>query len=213
MEITCRGLKLRQMKYSKLVPKLEQLEMVDFLYLSLNSVGEFIFVSHLFQLALTFCSVQDLRVGNTLGFYLVLIMLDDLFYLWLHLAMHKRRAYPYIHKHHHRQVQPFRGYYDANNTNPLEAIANYLSTAAAFGVTVMVMGVPHLLGVVSYLMVLSICNIMNHHAYDIGLYVPFEFRPYDHQVHHRFPTKNYARMTMIWDKLWGSYSAGPPRTD
>jgi hypothetical protein len=31
-------------------------------------------------------------------------------------------VYPYVHKHHHRQILPKRGYLDAGNEHPIEQV-------------------------------------------------------------------------------------------
>merc|ERR1719316_2659830 len=53
----------------------------------------------------------------------------------------------------------------------------------------------------------SVFNILNHFDYDSPMHVPvlFPSGPRDHQMHHRIPTCNYCKLTMFWDRVFGTY--------
>lgn len=53
----------------------------------------------------------------------LLFVIYDFFYTLFHWALHWPPIYPLIHKHHHRQMSPFRGSTDAINDNPIEYIS------------------------------------------------------------------------------------------
>merc|ERR1719487_681370 len=53
----------------------------------------------------------------------------------------------------------------------------------------------------------SVFNILNHFDFDSNLRVPVPFPSgvADHQMHHRIPRCNYSKLTMFWDRLFGTY--------
>jgi sterol desaturase/sphingolipid hydroxylase (fatty acid hydroxylase superfamily) len=53
---------------------------------------------------------------------LLLFALYDAVYVPFHRTLHVPRLYPWIHKHHHRQIAPYRGSYDGINTHPIEFV-------------------------------------------------------------------------------------------
>ena len=61
----------------------------------------------------------------------VLFIVYDFFYTLLHGFLHIRAVYPLIHKHHHRQHFPTRGYLDAGNEHPIEHVVGVTCTWAA----------------------------------------------------------------------------------
>merc|ERR1711997_343095 len=54
--------------------------------------------------------------------FLAMFCVYDLIYYAFHRALHIPAIYSLVHKHHHRQVSPFRGTYDGINTHPFEYI-------------------------------------------------------------------------------------------
>ena len=66
--------------------------------------------------------LHDLGLLNTLPALYLIFAIDDAFYAPLHLLMHRPWFYPYVHKHHHRQQLPERGYADAGNEHPIEQV-------------------------------------------------------------------------------------------
>ena len=49
----------------------------------------------------------------------MLLVVDDMLYAPLHRAMHLQAVYRWVHKHHHRNTFPARGYIDAANEHPV----------------------------------------------------------------------------------------------
>lgn len=59
---------------------------------------------------------------NTALVFPFLFLIYDFFYCVLHTVLHFRSIYGWIHKHHHRQHSPTRGYIDAANVHPIEFV-------------------------------------------------------------------------------------------
>ena len=94
---------------------LAALEFIDFFYLSVNQVIEYVFMLNVIDFVLTspgnvvVSAFKDVGLVNTLLALYLLFVVDDLIYAPAHLLMHWAPLYPYIHKHHHRQIVPKRG--------------------------------------------------------------------------------------------------------
>ena len=59
---------------------------------------------------------------NTLPALWLLLVVDDMLYAPTHRFMHWKPVYAWVHKHHHRNTYPDRGYFDGANEHPLEQI-------------------------------------------------------------------------------------------
>ena len=105
---------------------LVKLEWIDYLFLCINSVVEWQFTCHVIDIVLSSPNfawrLKDLGLLNTLPALYLIFAIDDAFYAPLHLLMHRPWFYPYVHKHHHRQQLPERGYADAGNEHPIEQV-------------------------------------------------------------------------------------------
>ena len=87
---------------------------------------------------------------NTVGTVLVACGCYDFVYYWFHRFLHIPAIYPYIHKHHHRQLIPFRGSWDGANTHPIEFIfGEFLHIGALWGSSKFIS--PHIVGVSAFL--------------------------------------------------------------
>lgn len=65
------------------------------------------------------CELGPLTLRNTVIALPALYAVYDLFYSLFHRALHLRAVYPWVHKHHHRQLAPSRGNTDAVNVHPV----------------------------------------------------------------------------------------------
>ena len=112
-----------------------ELDTRSIVYLSINSLNEYTFVMRLthylwnggYQTKLPWGASQ-ISIGNTLIAIGIMFVSMDLLYAPLHHMLHLPSLYPYIHKHHHRQHYPVRGYLDAGNENPIEHMIGVMCT-------------------------------------------------------------------------------------
>lgn len=95
-------------------PKVEMI-FSDYVCLILNSMIEFIFTNHTLIFALYSGKValqfHELTFLNTIPAFILIFAADDLVYAPAHRFMHWPPIYPLIHKHHHRMIYPFRGFF------------------------------------------------------------------------------------------------------
>eukprot|EP00122_Pirum_gemmata_P008361 Pgem_evm2s7706 len=142
--------------------------------------------------------LSKLTIFNTFGSVILCYLVYDFFYVQFHKFLHIRAIYPYIHKHHHRQMAPSRGNVDASNTHPIEFVCGeYLHLVAIWLVPI------HFVGVIAFLLSGGVLASLNHTRYD--LQIPFFYDVKAHDTHHRKLETNYGQYMMVWDALFGSF--------
>jgi sterol desaturase/sphingolipid hydroxylase (fatty acid hydroxylase superfamily) len=119
--------------------------------------------------------------------------------------MHYDFIYAYIHKHHHRQSLPKRGYWDAGNEHPIEQIIG--TSLFYFTIHIVSYFIPLHIGLIATHFVLyAALAFLNHTPYDISFnWLGFKYQVRDHSMHHRHPKCNMAQYFMWWDMLAGTY--------
>jgi len=130
----------------------------------------------------------------------------DFFFYVEHLLVHIRGIYELIHKHHHRQQAPTRGNEDAMNVHPIEYFMHrYTHILTVFLVSRLVE--MHLLSAFIYQLSSGLLSCINHTRLDVSLviYGHIIYESKMHDIHHRFPRRNYGFYTTFWDKLFGTY--------
>lgn len=199
---------------------LERLEMKDYCYLFINQFIETIFLIQVAYFSATNNNVRrsfDTTLLKPLtGVVLVVLpmypmfLINDFFYYFFHNLMHHPILYPWIHKHHHRQPLPLRGYWDAANDHPLEnLIGQVLIFVGIYATTLFYLwfGLKiHFLSIVLFMTCFAILAFLNHSPYDVRL--PWYFLGYTvraHETHHRFGRANYCQNTMSYDKLFKTF--------
>ena len=107
----------------------------SFIYLFLNSFNEYAFVMrltyHLWQgghQQLLPWALSEMTLSNTIIALGIMFVSMDILYAPLHHMLHLPSFYPLVHKHHHRQHFPTRGYLDAGNEHPIEHMIGVMCT-------------------------------------------------------------------------------------
>ncbi|CAJ1010867.1 putative Fatty acid hydroxylase superfamily [Leishmania naiffi] len=200
------------------VKPLEKLSMKDKLYIGFAKAVTALFVYHMFlfirNTEVSRMSVNFLdrpAVVRSLLWLPVhlpaLFILYDFFYTLFHWALHWPPIYPLIHKHHHRQMSPFRGNSDAINDNPVEYVSGeYLHLLALYLLTRMApVGQVHALTAVLFIFIGGTLASLNHTRLD--LHIPYIFNVNAHDYHHRQPRVNFGQYIMFWDWVFGTFQA------
>jgi len=200
--------KLKYRENNKRAKRLEKLQIIDYLFLFANSFVETTFVHHLCVFVndkYIIKSMDGMNLLNTfLSFYL-LFLADDFFYAISHRFMHWGPIYPWIHKHHHRQPLPERGYLDAGNEHPLEQLIGLGCVFIAIRLVSYVTTI-HIVSMFIYFNIYALLAILNHTQFDVKFYgFGFEYSVAAHEMHHRNPKSNYAQYFIYWDVLMGTY--------
>jgi sterol desaturase/sphingolipid hydroxylase (fatty acid hydroxylase superfamily) len=203
---------VRPLEYCENNPRakgLERLEWIDYSFLLLNSVIETVFVHHLCRFVSSSPNIvfemDKMSVLNTVVVFVLFFVIDDLFYAPSHYLMHLKWLYPYIHKHHHRQNLPVRGYFDAGNEHPLEQLAGLGCLFATLHLVGDLCQI-HIVSLGIYFIMYAAMAVLNHTRFDFQSNIlGFHYAVGAHEMHHRYPKTNFAQYFMVWDKLVGTY--------
>lgn len=179
----------------------------DWIFIAINKLSVAFFTYHMMR----FCVLSDqilwhpsqLTPLNTLGALVLLYVVYDFFYYWLHRILHHRSIYAFVHKHHHRQMAPSRGNLDAINVHPFELISgeyNHLFTL--FLITRYVTNV-HALTILVFVLLSGLLASLNHTRADVK-FLRLYLVAY-HDIHHYQPNTNYSQYFPIWDVIFGSF--------
>jgi sterol desaturase/sphingolipid hydroxylase (fatty acid hydroxylase superfamily) len=135
---------------------------------------------------------------NTLASTLLQLAVYDGIYYWFHRALHLPAIYPYIHKHHHKQLAPTRGTIDGINTHPFEFISGLYHHILCLYL------IPsHIYGAATFLVITSLMASLNHTRW--AVHIPYIFEVRDHDMHHQIFTCNYAQYVPWFDWIFGTH--------
>merc|ERR1719171_1618910 len=185
------------------------INLLDVVYLVINSVIEFIFaqqIAHLLWHAPFIVRAPGgLGVLNSVAAFWLLLVVDDSMYAPLHRFMHLPSVYRYVHKHHHRNTFPARGYIDAANEHPVEQIAALTLHWLAIHFVAHTVGL-HVVAVGAHFGFKALGACFNHTGYDLQFsFFGIDYSVRAHETHHRKPQTNFAQYVMFWDRLMGTY--------
>mmetsp|Transcript_21732 Transcript_21732/g.55925 ORF Transcript_21732/g.55925 Transcript_21732/m.55925 type:complete len:266 (-) Transcript_21732:589-1386(-) len=182
---------------------LDEFELKDKLFIHFNRITGVTFVYNCLQYMSLSDTVKwrpaEMTLMNTVVALPALFIFYDFFYCLWHRLLHVRAIYPWVHKHHHKQVVPTRGNLDAMNVHPVEfLVGEYLHLAALTVVPA------HAITFFLFILSMGVLTALNHTRLDVK--IPFGiYESRWHDLHHRVPQSNYGQYTMLWDHLWGSY--------
>jgi sterol desaturase/sphingolipid hydroxylase (fatty acid hydroxylase superfamily) len=179
---------------------LEMLATVDLCFIIFNKVITTLFAYHLLCFAWNSpyvpWSLEKLTWGNTLLALIALFVVYDLPYTLFHRILHLRSLYALVHKHHHRQMAPFRGQIDAINVHPFEFVmGEYNHILALFLVAhylLPTLGGVHVLTLVAFILTGGILASLNHTRFDVSIFSLYKVKYHD--LHHWYPTANYGQV-------------------
>jgi len=181
----------------------------DMAYLVVNSAIEFVFSQQIAHLL--WHSPLIVRAPGCFGLLngplavWLLLVCDDMLYAPLHRFMHHHRVYKWVHKHHHRNTFPARGYIDAANEHPVEQISALTLHWIAVYIVACTIGL-HVAAVGAHFGFKALGACFNHTGYDLRVaFLGIDYSVRAHEMHHRKPHTNFAQYVMFWDRLMGTY--------
>jgi len=181
-------------------------------FLTINAVHEWIFVQRLCHYIWyspeVSLGVEDLGLVNTVGALWVMFLVLDVCYAPCHHVLHMPAFYPLVHKHHHRQHFPTRGYLDAGNEHPIEHVIGVVCTWSAVLAAVAVCRA-HAVVIFVFFNIHAALAMLNHSPYDVTFdIIPYGILTYsvaNHEMHHRKFTVNYAQYSMWYDHFMKTF--------
>mmetsp|Transcript_3062 Transcript_3062/g.6136 ORF Transcript_3062/g.6136 Transcript_3062/m.6136 type:complete len:277 (+) Transcript_3062:92-922(+) len=179
-------------------------------YLIVNALQEWVFVQNLCHFIWHSDNVpkdwHELQPLNTAAALYLMFLVLDFLYAPMHCFLHWRPVYPWIHKHHHRQIFPVRGYLDAGNEHPVEHFIGTSCTWLAVITSVHITGA-HAITIFLFFNVHAALAMLNHSPYDVDVtLLGLNYSVKAHEMHHRKFTTNYAQYWMGMDRLMGTFS-------
>jgi len=197
-----------------------KINVLDVTYLVINSTIEYVFAMNIFFLLWHAPFIvrvpNDFGVLNGIVAFWLLLIVDDSMYAPLHRFMHHHYVYRWVHKHHHRNTFPARGYIDAANEHPVEQIAALTLHWIAVHVVAHTVGL-HVVTVGAHFGFKALGACFNHTGFDLRFnFLGIDYSVRAHETHHRKPQTNFAQYVMFWDRLMGTYreyESGHPKQE
>jgi len=187
------------------------LNSTDYIFLAINAVIEYVYTYHvgIFAWESPLISWGTPTLLDTLPALVLMFVVDDLVYAPLHRFMHWRPVYWLVHKHHHKQTHPVRGYFDAANESPMEQVLGLSCVWITLQVVPRITGL-HAGTLLGFFVLYAATAMLNHTAYDIKLWFGFTYASGAHEMHHKLCNINYGQNFMLWDVLMGTYKSYKP---
>mmetsp|Transcript_27406 Transcript_27406/g.65799 ORF Transcript_27406/g.65799 Transcript_27406/m.65799 type:complete len:335 (-) Transcript_27406:2160-3164(-) len=183
-----------------------ELDRTSMMYLTINAVHEWIFVQRMCHFIWfspdVSLDIKDIGLMNTVGALWLMFIVMDLLYAPIHHLLHMPALYPLVHKHHHRQHFPTRGYLDAGNEHPIEHLVGVMCNWAAVLTAVHCLKA-HAVVLFCFFNIHAVLAMLNHSPYDVTFnIIPYGILRYSvgsHEMHHRKFTVNYGQYSMLYD--------------
>jgi sterol desaturase/sphingolipid hydroxylase (fatty acid hydroxylase superfamily) len=147
---------------------------------------------------------DELTWLNGLGGFLAIFSLSDLSYYLAHRFVHScPPVYKFVHKHHHGESAPIRGWTDTCNAHPTDFFYTGFCTSPMSSLWLMPAGSVHIYAIFASLYINSFVGSLGHCRLDFSILGLFDTR--FHAGHHYNSGCNFAQNVEIWDRLFGTF--------
>jgi len=147
--------------------------------------------------------MEQLNLWNGLVAFVFCFSLSDLTYYTGHRIVHKHKwLYRYVHKHHHGEAEPIRGWVDTCNAHPTDFFYTGFTTSPMSSLWLFPAGSIHIVAIAACLWINSFVGSLGHCRLDLNWGV---FNTRFHAGHHAYSTVNFAQNIELWDRLFGTY--------
>ncbi|GMI16191.1 hypothetical protein TrLO_g12936, partial [Triparma laevis f. longispina] len=148
-------------------------------------------------------NMDEMTFMNTVVSFVVVFSLSDLVYYTGHRIVHHFPfLYKWIHKHHHGEPAPMRGWFDTCNATPADFFYTGWSTSPMSTLWLMPKGSVHIVAIVACLYTNMFVGALGHCRLDLNWGF---FNTRFHAGHHATSRTNYAQNIELWDRLFGTY--------
>mgnify|MGYP001268359405 FL=1 len=161
------------------------------LFLAANACVETFFLRMLLTMTMELPAVRLLTPVT----FLLITYADDALYAMLHRRMHRNRLlYTLVHKHHHKQTRPHRGYTDAGNEHPLEQVFALGAHLVALTAVHQVVGLDAV-AVWTHIGLKAVGSVVNHVNHEVVLSLGFGvvLSARYHRTHHEKGGVNFSQ--------------------
>jgi sterol desaturase/sphingolipid hydroxylase (fatty acid hydroxylase superfamily) len=149
--------------------------------------------------------MDKLNFLNGLVAFVVVFSLADFTYYVGHRIVHATPAlYKFVHKHHHGEAEPIRGWADTCNAHPTDFFYTGFCTSPLSVLWLMPTDSVHIVAIGACLYINSFVGSLGHCRLDFNIGV---FNSRFHAGHHAYSKCNFAQNIELWDRLFGTYRA------
>jgi sterol desaturase/sphingolipid hydroxylase (fatty acid hydroxylase superfamily) len=146
---------------------------------------------------------DGMTLMNTLVAFVIVFALSDLVYYTGHRIVHKfEPLYVFVHKHHHQESAPRRGWFDTSNAHPTDFFYTGISTTPISVLWLMPAGSIHIYTIAALGWVNLFVGCLGHCRLDLDIGI---FRTRFHAGHHAYSTCNFAQNIELWDRMFGTF--------
>lgn len=188
------------------------MEMKDWTYVYFNRFVVLPFISFMI-VRLVWASkaivwdMEAMSFANTFLAFIVVFSLSDLTYYTAHRIVHKVPAlYNFIHKHHHKESHPRRGWVDTCNAHPTDFFYTGVCTSPISILWLLPTGTVHIVAIGLSMWSVMFVGALGHSRADINIGV---FNSRFHAGHHALTFCNYAQNVELWDRVFGTWKDLP----
>ena len=147
--------------------------------------------------------MDALNWTNGFGMFVVVFSLSDFTYYVAHRIVHRVPwLYTFVHKHHHGDSAPIRGWADTCNAHPTDFFYTGFCTSPMSTLWLMPADSVHIVAIGACLWVNSFVGSLGHCRLDLNIIF---FNTRFHAGHHSYCKCNFAQNIEIWDHLFGTY--------
>jgi sterol desaturase/sphingolipid hydroxylase (fatty acid hydroxylase superfamily) len=135
---------------------------------------------------------------------IVLIMIHDTYFYWMHRAIHHKSVYKYVHRVHHVSTNPTP--WASFSFHPLEAVLE----VGILPIMVFLMPL-HPAAIVTWLLFMTLMNVMGHLGFELfwkgfttGKITKWANTSVHHNMHHKYVNSNFGLYFNLWDRIMGT---------
>jgi len=151
--------------------------------------------------------MEQMSLMNTLLGFVLVFSLSDLTYYTGHRIVHKVPfLYKNVHKHHHKESHPRRGWIDTSNAHPTDFFYTGFLTCPISCLWAFPAQSVHIVAIGIAMWSVMFVGALGHSRIDINIGV---FNSRFHAGHHALTFCNYAQNIELWDRLFGTYKDLP----
>lgn len=167
-------------------------------------VGYVMFLTPVARFTQVYRDIDEYGRGYLIFSIVLIILVHDTYFYWMHRLMHNQRLYRWVHRVHHLSTNP--SPWAAMAFHPLEAVLE-----AGIIVVVAFLFPVHPLAIGIFLLFMMIYNVYGHLGYElypkgfsrsvIGRWINTSV---NHNMHHQYFTGNYGLYFLMWDRWMGT---------
>lgn len=180
----------------------------DYIYVYFNRLVNLPFVSFIivrvvYNSKAIVWDMAQMSFFNVFVAFVLVFSLSDLVYYTGHRIVHKVPViYNFVHKHHHRESHPRRGWFDTCNAHPTDYFYTGIATCPVSCLWLFPAGTVHIVAVGIAMWSVMFVGALGHSRIDINIGV---FNSRFHAGHHSLTFCNYAQNIELWDRLFGTW--------